>query len=80
MGFIGQRSWSFRHAGRVDSALLRYIAAYAAGYVINPGGLQLGAHVLGWPHELVQAVMILVVAATMFLMQKYPVFVESRWN
>jgi len=80
LGFVGHRSWSFRHAGRVDSALLRYIAAYAAGYLINLGGLQLGVKVLGWPHQIVQGVMILVVASIMFLMQKYLVFAESHRN
>ena len=78
LGFVGHRTWSFRHDGRVDSALLRYVAAYAAGYLINLGGLQLGVDVLGWPHEIVQGVMILVVAAIMFLMQKYLVFAESH--
>jgi putative flippase GtrA len=74
IGFIANRSWSFGHTGPAQSAFLRYVAAYALGYVVNYVGLHVGIVVLGVPHELVQAVMIVVVAAMTFVMQKYYVF------
>ena len=74
LGFIGHRHWSFEHQGRLDSALVRYLGAYLLGYVLNLAGLQFGIEVLVWPHQLVQGVMVVVVAASMFMMQKYFVF------
>lgn len=78
LGFLGNRFWSFEHAGRIDTALLRYLAVYALGYVINFAGLAAGVDLLGFPHELVQGIMIIVVAMVMFLMQKLFVFAEPR--
>jgi putative flippase GtrA len=76
IGFVGHRSWSFEHSGRADAALLRYVGAYAIGYLVNLAGLEFGVSVLGLPHQLVQGAMILIVAVIMFVMQKYFVFSE----
>ena len=76
VGFIGHKSWTFAHSGRADRALLRYLGAYALGYLINLAGLEFGISVLQVPHELAQAAMIVVVATAMFMMQKYMVFAE----
>lgn len=77
IGFIANRSWSFGHTGPARSAFLRYVAAYVIGYVVNWLGLHVGIAVLGVPHEIVQAVMILTVAAMTFVMQKYYVFAAA---
>jgi putative flippase GtrA len=74
IGFIANRSWSFGHTGPARSAFLRYVVVYMLGYLVNWLGLHVGIAVLGVPHEVVQAVMIFVVAATTFVMQKYYVF------
>jgi putative flippase GtrA len=74
VGFIANRRWSFGHTGPAHSAFFRYVAAYVLGYVVNYVGLHVGIAVLGVPHEIVQAVMIVVVAAMTFVMQKYYVF------
>ena len=74
-GFVANRGWSFRHTGPADRALLRYVTAYLLGYGVNFAGLHVGTVVLGAPHEAVQAVMIVAVAAMTFLLQKYYVFV-----
>ena len=78
LGFVGHKWWSFEHTGRVDTALLRYLGAYAIGYFINFAGLEFGISVLHVPHQIVQAFMIVVVAIAMFLLQKYVVFDERR--
>lgn len=78
LGFVGNRLWSFEHAGRIDTALLRYVAVYALGYVINFAGLEIGVDMLGFPHEFVQGAMVIVVATVMFLMQKLFVFADPR--
>jgi putative flippase GtrA len=74
IGFVANRSWSFGHTGPANKSFARYIVAYAIGYVVNYAGLHVGTVVLGLPHEAVQAVMIFVVAAVTFLLQKYYVF------
>lgn len=78
LGFAGNRLWSFEHAGRIDTALLRYVGVYALGYVINFAGLEIGVEMLGFAHEWVQGAMVIVVAAVMFLMQKLFVFAGPR--
>ncbi|MDP1652022.1 MAG: GtrA family protein [Rhodocyclaceae bacterium] len=72
--FYFNRSWSFGHKGRASSALLRYIAAYAFGYVFNLAALLLLVDSWNWPHQWVQGVMIFVIAVMLFLLQRYWVF------
>lgn len=74
LGFVGHRRWSFGHRGRLEPALVRYLGAYLLGYLLNLAGLQFGIEYLQWPHQLVQGVMVVVVALSMFVMQKYFVF------
>lgn len=78
LGFLAHRKWSFEHTGAARPAMVRYVVAYVLGYLVNLGGLEAGVKVLGIRHEVVQAVMIVVVAALMFLMQKYYVFADAR--
>lgn len=68
------RAWSFRHDGRVSTSFLRYISAYALGYVFNLAMLLLLVDRWGWPHQWVQGAMIVVIAGLLFLMQRYWVF------
>ena len=78
LGFVINRSWTFEHTGPARSALARVAVAYAVGYVVNLVGLHAGTVVLGFPHEAVQAVLIILIAAMMFGMQKY--FVFGDWS
>ena len=72
--FIFNRGWSFRFVGAVKPAFVRYVIAYAFGYVINLIALILLVDQAGLPHQLVQGVMILLVAAMLFLIHRYWVF------
>ena len=54
-----------------------YLAVYIAGYLVNLSALVLFVDVIGFAHEVVQAVMVFVVAALTFLLQKYWVFRAS---
>ena len=72
--FIANRSWTFRHEGPPDAALVRYILAYVVGYFINLLFLWAFVDYLGLPHQGVQAAAIILVAGCLFLMQKYWVF------
>jgi putative flippase GtrA len=78
LGFAGNRYWSFRHSTPSRGSVVRYLMAYAAGYVVNLTGLEIGVNRFGMPHEWVQGCMLLVVAIVMFLLQRYFVFNEWR--
>lgn len=72
--FLFNRHWTFAHQGRVNAALARYLAAYAAGYLLNMGMLYLLVDRYGLPHQWVQGAAIVVVAALLFLAQRHWVF------
>ncbi len=76
--FLFNKRWTFNHSGRFDTALLRYIAVYAGGYVANLLVLAWLVDGLGYPHQIVQGVMILTLAGCFFLLQKLWVFRTGR--
>ena len=78
LGFLGNRYWSFRHSSPARGSFMRYLAAYAIGYVVNLAGLHVGVDRLQLPHELVQGLMVFVVATLMFVLQRHFVFDEWR--
>jgi putative flippase GtrA len=76
--FVFNRSWSFRHAGARGPALGRYIVAYASGYVLNMAVLATLVDGAGLPHQWVQGITILALAALLFLLQKFWVFRDKE--
>jgi putative flippase GtrA len=60
------------------NAFTRYVIAYVIGYLINFGLLAIGVDHLNLPHQIVQAVAIVIVASSLFLMHKFWVFTQSR--
>jgi putative flippase GtrA len=72
--FLANRRWTFRHEGAANEALIRYVLAYLAGYIINLLFLLVFVDSLGLPHQGVQAVAILLVAGILFFIQKFWVF------
>lgn len=76
--FLFNRLWTFEHHGNVSSALLRYAAVYGLGYLFNLCFLYLFVDELGFPHQAVQGILILVIAALLFLLQKFWVFRASQ--
>ena len=78
IGFIGNRKWTFDHQGDAHGAAIRYVIAHALGYLINFLLLLGLVDHLGYPHQLVQAFAIVVVAAFLFVTFKLWVFRE-KW-
>jgi putative flippase GtrA len=72
--FLFNKRWTFNHSGRFDAALLRYFAVYAGGYLANLLVLAWLVDVLRYPHQIVQGVMIVLLAGCFFLLQKFWVF------
>lgn len=74
IGFIGNRKWTFAHRGDSSSAALRYVLAHLFGYLLNFLILFTFVDRLGYAHQWVQAVAIIIVAGFLFIVFKYFVF------
>jgi len=74
LGFIGNRRFTFGHTGKLPRAALRYMLAHFLGWAMNYALLYIFADRLGYPHQLVQAVAIAVVAGYLFVALRYFVF------
>ena len=76
--FVFNRRWTFRDYHAYRGSFLRYCVVYAAGYLVNLAALWFLVDRLGWSHDAVQAALILLVAAGLFLAQKHWVFRAAR--
>jgi putative flippase GtrA len=76
-GFFGNRKFTFSHQGATGKTSLRYISAHVMGYMLNIVILFIGTDCLGYPHEIVQAIAIFVVAFFLFITFKFFVFKTS---
>jgi len=72
--FVFNKRWSFRQVGLHTPAFARYCAAYALGYAINFVGLLVLVDRLGYPHQWVQGVFVVLLALMLFALQKFWVF------
>lgn len=78
VGYIGNRRITFEHQGSMAVSGFRYFLAQCAGYLLNFFLLCLFVDHLGYPHQLVQAAAMLVVATFLFIINKYFVFTKSH--
>lgn len=76
--FLFNKRWTFGHVGHFDAALVRYILLYAGGYFANLLVLAWLVDGYGYPHQIVQGVMILTLAGCFFILQKIWVFKVSE--
>lgn len=76
LGFVGNRSWVFAYGATSASLIVRYALVQVVGYLLNFVLMLVFAVKYGYPHQLVQAIAIGVVAAYLFVAYKY--FVYSR--
>lgn len=74
IGFIGNRRLTFAYTGSILGSGTRYTLVHLAGYALNLGILVLFVDLLGYPHQIVQAIAIFTVAAFLFIMFKVFVF------
>ncbi len=72
--YFFNKSWTFKEPCRPGFPFLRYASAYLFGYCINWMALFFCVDRLGWPHQVVQGVMIIILALLLFLLQKFWVF------
>ena len=72
--FVFNKRWSFQHDGVHGPAFVRYCITYGLGYVINLLALIVLVDFVGYPHEIVQGIMVISLAAMLFTLQKFWVF------
>lgn len=78
IGYIGNRKVTFSHKGSALASGARYMIAHLFGYLLNLVILLVFADRLGFPHQLVQAISVLVVAGFLFVIFKRFVFREAN--
>ena len=76
--FLFNRRWTFGHQGHIHSAFVRYIIVYFLGYLVNFSALYIFVDVLGFFHQLVQGIMIILVAMLLFVLQRFWVFNDRQ--
>lgn len=72
--FAFNKRWSFGHDGAMGPAFVRYCISYGLGYLFNLAALFVLVDRLGYPHRIVQAVLVLCTAVLLFALQKLWVF------
>ena len=72
--FLLNRQWTFSHKGDIRNAFIRYVVIYLLGYLVNFSGLYIFVDVLGFSHQLIQGVLIIIVAVLLFMLQRVWVF------
>lgn len=72
--FFFNRKWSFRFNGPMASSLIRYLLAYAGGYLLNMIILIILVDHVGFSHQIIQGLTILLIAIFLFIAQKLWVF------
>lgn len=72
--FIMNKRWTFECKSKDINVLLRYCSAYGLGYFINIMALIVFVDDKGYPHEIVQGIMIFLLALLLFVIQKFWVF------
>lgn len=72
--FFFNKRWTFMCAERKGAVLARYLAVYVLCFFVHYGAMILFVDRIGWPHEPVQAALILFMAAMLFTLQKLWVF------
>ncbi|MBI4936693.1 MAG: GtrA family protein [Nitrosomonadales bacterium] len=76
--FLFNKRWTFFHDGAHRGPFIRYLLSYLFGYLFNLAALLVLVDLSHWPHQIVQGVVIVILAAMLFLLQKYWVFAEGR--
>lgn len=72
--FFGNQRLTFSYEGGMIKSGIRYLIAHSAGYLLNLAILVIFVDKLQYPHQLIQAIAIIVVAIYLFVSLKLFVF------
>lgn len=76
--YFGHSKYAFSYQGKHSHALVRYMVAHLIGYGVDVSMLYIFWEKLAFPHQIVQAAAIFVVAGVLFLLFRYFVFPHSK--
>lgn len=74
IAFLVNRQWTFAYRGNFNRALVRYAVSHLLGFFLNFLIIHIFFERLGYAHQLVQGVAVVVVAGFLFVAFKYFVF------
>lgn len=77
IGFLANRRFTFRHDGGIGVTGIRYLLAQVGGYLLNLVLLLLFVDWFDFPHQIVQAIAIVVVGILLFVVLRIFVFAPS---
>lgn len=77
IAFFSNRHFVFSDKGSIQGTGIRFLCAHACGYLLNLCLLIVFVDKLGYPHQIIQAIAIFVVAAFLFVTFKLFVFRNS---
>ena len=80
IGFIGNLKWTFAHSGHFSGKALRYVLVHLCGYLLNFLIICAFVDWLGYAHQMVQAMAIIVVGGFLFLAFKHFVCCEGAFG
>ena len=80
ISFLANRKLTFDHEGSTLTAGSRYLIAHFFGYLINFSILAMMVDRMGFAHQWVQIIAILIVALFLFLMMRFYVFKETSFQ
>lgn len=72
--YFGHAKYSFAYSGSTSHGVSRYVIAHLIGYSVNVLMLYILSDRLLLPHQIIQAVAVVVVAGILFLLFRYFVF------
>lgn len=72
--FILNKCWTFGYQDVEKSIIAKYAIIYGGAYLTNLVALTFFVDYLGFSHEIVQGILIPLVAALLFMLQRYWVF------
>lgn len=78
LGFYSHRAITFSHNGDIRKSVTRYLVAHTIGYVINLACLFIFVDLIGFKHQIIQALSILIVALYLFFTFKFWVFPKIK--
>ena len=76
--FVFNRNWTFRHHGHISRGFLRYSVMYPAGYFIDLIGPYLLVDIAGYPHQVIQLLIAILLAIVFFVLMRSWVFSDKQ--
>ena len=76
--FVFNRNWTFRHHGHISRGFIRYSIMYAAGYFVDLTGLYLLVDIAGYPHQIIQLLIAILLAMVFFVLMRSWVFSNKQ--